>query len=717
MSSMLKKPGAGAFKPKAPIARRRPAANLATQPAGPTQGTQEQPKTTSAPEPSPSPPQTVTTSSSTAESSSEKPHPPATVVDANNAIKDVSSIRGSEETSNTPQARRVEPVTETPVVTQPEKSTSASSISDNSARPAEDLPESSQNIDQPVTVSLVLETTADPDKNPSTTRAKTSRPTTVTKPRPIAETEPPEPLSTRPTGILPTPPEDPTLTTVVENGEGSLAETTPATVRARKPATQSRKRKSAAAIGESETETGIETDGPPKKKRAPRKKKITAEGAEHTENLGPKKKPQRKRKTPTHSEANSEQAGEGDEEDDGSDIEGSQQGTVARQRRRRRRSLTPENAEQLTIDPATWTMAQLTKDPRRGKRWDKYKDVETAERERKRELQKQRMIKMGLLQEGEELPAGDSSESGTPAPELTPPTREPTPPPAPAGGGMVMRVDANGNIIIDESSLQHDRHKEADRVRGHLQVKEETEFSKRMTQQTYMRRQPQANFWTSEDTEKFYHGLRMFGTDFNMISKMFGGGKSRRQVKLKFNREERAHPVAVNKCLIGEKVVAMDLEEIDGADGLEDSKSINEELARLREEREAEARRLEEEVANEARRKREELFGKKKGGGDKNHNQHEAEADKNDDGLEVVEEIDERALARERIRERQQQQQQQQQHPGAKYGVGTDPDVIDETDLPTSFGGGSSSSRGRGARGGRGGRRGNKAVFASGFGI
>lgn len=380
----------------------------------------------------------------------------------------------------------------------------------------------------------------------------------------------------------------------------------------------------------------------------------------------------------------------------------------------------------MTIDPETYTIAQLTKDLKMGKRWDRYKDVETAERNRKREAQKQRLIRLGLLQEGEELPADDGSEAGTPAPESAPPAKAPTPPPpAPAAGtGISMRIDANGNIIIDESSLQHDRHREADAQRGTLLVQEENEFSKRVTQRTYMRRQPKGNAWNAEDTEKFYHGLRMFGTDFNMISKLFGGARDRRQVKLKFNREERAHPAAVNKCIIGEKVVPMDLEDIDGAAGLEDSQAINDELARLREEREAEARRAEEEVQAEARKKRDELFGKKKG---KNHHlQGQQDGGGGDDGGGGEGETTADPTAangdggRARQRSERSQPQQQQQHPGAKYGVGTDPDVIDETDLPTaSSSHATGKGGGRGSRGGRGGggrRGGGKAIFASGFG-
>ncbi|PSR94280.1 hypothetical protein BD289DRAFT_363786 [Coniella lustricola] len=344
---------------------------------------------------------------------------------------------------------------------------------------------------------------------------------------------------------------------------------------------------------------------------------------------------------------------------------------------------------------------------------------------------RQRLIRQGLLQEGEPLPSDANSEAGagdgSPAPRLpTPAAAAPTPrPPSPApafadmmmgGNGISIRV-VDGQIVTNEDSMQYDRHAEADRLRGDIEVREENDFSKRVTQLTYMTRKTSKTSWPDEDTAKFYHGLRMFGTDFNTIAKMFGGARDRRQIKLKFNREERMNPDAVNRCLIGEKAIAMDLEAVGGSDGLEESKVIQDELARLREEREAETKRLEDEITAEAKRKRDELLGKRKGdtvGGKDNkgrhtHNHHDLDAA---DMADIVNGAFAEA-SRNKIGA-----EQQDANPGAKYGVGTDPDVIDETDLAGASGwsGGRGAARGRGARGGR--RGGGKAsVFASGFGL
>lgn len=446
-----------------------------------------------------------------------------------------------------------------------------------------------------------------------------------------------------------------------------------------------------------------EAAGPPTKKRAPRKKKATANGeesatqasgAENGEAAAPKKRAPRKKKTAAP--AGSDEGGEGASEANPAETEGEE--TERTKKARRKRSVTPEDAEQQKVDHEQMVMSELTRDLRIGAKFSKYDEL--RDRIRKKRA-RQRLIKLGKLQPGEEMPEENASESGTPAPDAA--TKPAPAPPRPVAqenlADSVPQLEiVDGHIRINEASMQYDRHAAADQARGVVFEQEEDDFTTPVTQRTYMRRQPQGNFWTDEETIKFYHGLRMFGTDFNMISKMFGGAKNRRQVKLKFNREERAHPVAVNRCIIGEKDVPMDLEAVDGADALEDSQAINDELARLKEEQEAETRRQEEEEAATNRRKKDELFGRRKGdkvpprGGDNNNNNHAPNGGDDPFGGAANNPAGGADI-----------------HAGAQYGVGTDPDVIDETDLPSA-----ATARGKG----RGGGRARKApqTFAGGIG-
>lgn len=114
--------------------------------------------------------------------------------------------------------------------------------------------------------------------------------------------------------------------------------------------------------------------------------------------------------------------------------------------------------------------------------------------------------------------------------------------------GPVMRI-VNGEIVLDAASLQVDRHADADRNAGELEDVVENPLTRRINQSSYGKR-TKAESWDEETTDLFYRGLRMFGTDFMMISKLFPN-RSRHQIKLKFNNEERRRPEKIRRTLLG----------------------------------------------------------------------------------------------------------------------------------------------------------------------
>lgn len=711
MSSMLKKPGAGAFKPKAPIARRRPAPNPAVQNAAaaaalpPT--TETQPTATSAQEHTPdSSRDTTTPTSNTAESRPEQPIQPTEAAEptAANAKKDAPVPRPS------PGSKPTQPVARSENSTEPPTTVQAPSIQ------KDQLVGTPQSEPEPATSSTAPDDTF--KSKPTGPSKGASQSTIVTKPKPIAETTTPTPSSTR---AAPVSASVDDVVPSVENGEGSSASTATKTGRStktRKPAArQPRKRKAAATTDEGDA--GIETVGPPKKKRAPRKKQAATDSAageaqtDAGESVGPKRKSQRKRKAAEYAEGNAEEHAEHQEDqgvdgENGSPVSEDETATRKPKAKRRKRSATPENAEEIRVDPENMTLGELTKNMKSGRKWEAAELIQAAEHKRKQEYRRKLLIKKGLLNPDEDLPSDDVSGVGTPDRDSSTPAPAPAAsPPAPApmeeimpGGDQMIMID--GVLVLDESTTQYDRHAEADKERGHLVEQEENEWSKRTNQATFMKKKTTGNQWTALETEDFYEALRMLGTDFEMIAKKLGGGKTRRHVKLKFNREERANPAAINACLIGEKTTKLVIDAFQGAEDLEESEAIEKELAEAREEREAEARKEDEELADEARRKKEELLGSKKKG--KSHAQI-------DEAEEEEVETDGRPAPRERSRPKD-----PATLPGAKYGVGTDPDVIDETDLPPASARGGRGGRGRGR--GRGGRRGGKALpfNASGFG-
>lgn len=261
-------------------------------------------------------------------------------------------------------------------------------------------------------------------------------------------------------------------------------------------------------------------------------------------------------------------------------------------------------------------MGDLVRDLRIGKKFSRHDEL--LERQRMKKLK----AKMGVAFSAAEGASSSApgSKASTPAPGIGggaaaaggEASSSSAPPPRPLTDGAPQFQIIDGQIVVNQATLQFDRYAAAAREAGELEEEVEDDFTHHTTSNTYMRKVQKPNHWTEVETETFYRGLRMFGTDFALLCKMFPG-KNRRHVKLKFNREERAHPAKVNAALVGEKTVGIDLDEYKSHTGLE-YKSVDEieaEQARVEEEFEAEQRRAEEEAAEEARKRQEELFGKK----------------------------------------------------------------------------------------------------------
>lgn len=287
---------------------------------------------------------------------------------------------------------------------------------------------------------------------------------------------------------------------------------------------------------------------------------------------------------------------------------------------RRGRSATPEDSEAQVVDLQKLKMSDLTKDLHIGKKFSRHDELRDRER---RARAKSKSAK--------EESATDSR-SGTPIQKNGSVDRDPPPPaapgPAPSSGPQFRIVD--GQIVVDQSSLVMDRHARAAAAQAGqtMETIEENDFTRLITSSSYMNtsklRGP--NVWTEHDTELFYRGLSMLGTDFEMIAQMIPG-KQRRHVKLKFNREERHNPQRINSALIGEKTIKIDMDEYQAATGaeFESVEVIEAEQRKIEETYEAERQRVADEQAEIMRKKREELFAdedaaavkKKKRGGKK----------------------------------------------------------------------------------------------------
>ena len=263
-------------------------------------------------------------------------------------------------------------------------------------------------------------------------------------------------------------------------------------------------------------------------------------------------------------------------------------------RRRKAREPTPEEAENEVIVPAEVKMADLCRDTRKGKKSNRERQLAEREREKAKGTQEDgetRQSRRPAPQEGDDVePPEQSAEDVTPTPRRR----------GRAAPGLRW---VNGTMVIDDQTLQVDRHADAIENGDPMEDVEENELTRRITSQTWLKREKK-ELWGEILTDRFYLGLRMFGTDFMTISKMFPG-RTRRQIKLKFNREERADSERIKEAVMGPKE-PMDLSELiaNGDIEYEDPAEFQRQLEREAQEHAEAIRRQEDHVQEMLRQKR-----------------------------------------------------------------------------------------------------------------
>ena len=262
-------------------------------------------------------------------------------------------------------------------------------------------------------------------------------------------------------------------------------------------------------------------------------------------------------------------------------------------KKRRRRTPTPSDAEDEVIDPTTMKISALCDDLRIGKKFSKHDEL------RQRQAKKRQMA--ALAKKNPELASMVGGHEGIAQPEREQ-TNEATPQPV-NNPGLQMRM-VNGQIVLEESSMRIDRQRNAAAEGIILEEVEEDDFTRLTTAGTYQKKERNVR-WTTNEDEIFYKGLRQFGTDFEMISKMFPY-RTRRQIKLRFTSEERRNGLKIKNALMGVKE-EIDMEEYVKMTGLkyEEVEDIEEERRKIDEEHKAMEEKEEAELAEQDRRKKE----------------------------------------------------------------------------------------------------------------
>lgn len=260
-------------------------------------------------------------------------------------------------------------------------------------------------------------------------------------------------------------------------------------------------------------------------------------------------------------------------------------------RGRRQREPTPEGAEDVRIVASEVKMSDLCRNVRTGKKSTRELELEKLEEETIRKKKQQQLNE--LIGDG----TPETPESADQRLERL--AREKGQREEDVSRAVPNTIIVDGQIQIDESTLQIDRHANAavERDAEQLEGVDESELTRRVTQFTWGKRD-QSGSWDEESTDKFYEGLRMFGTDFQMISKMLPG-RTRHSVKLKFRKEERVDEPRIRRALLGDRI-PVDMEEYSRvsntvyADPRELEQELEDEKERMKQEQERAKEALEE---------------------------------------------------------------------------------------------------------------------------
>ncbi|KAF8852465.1 hypothetical protein BDZ45DRAFT_544078, partial [Acephala macrosclerotiorum] len=258
-------------------------------------------------------------------------------------------------------------------------------------------------------------------------------------------------------------------------------------------------------------------------------------------------------------------------------------------KKRKARDETPSDGEDAEIDPTTMTLTELCKDLKIGKKFYMHDDIKLREMKKKQENPGPSGTNAGTVPIETPHPPAQKEASAVPSASKRP-------------QGPQMKV-VDGVIVVDEQSLQMDRQAEGEAERADFEEIEENEFTRVVTSSSFMKKE-KSNRWDAAATDMFYKLVGQYGTDFNTISKMFPH-RSRRQIKLKFNTEERNNPDRITRYMTNPKK-AIEMEQFEKLSGLklQSKEDIEAEMAAFdREQQEAFDKVAEEKVAADRARK------------------------------------------------------------------------------------------------------------------
>ena len=159
--------------------------------------------------------------------------------------------------------------------------------------------------------------------------------------------------------------------------------------------------------------------------------------------------------------------------------------------------------------------------------------------------------------------------SETPTPSDTP-RETPAPDVEPQFGENRFAVQTrivDGKIVLDEQSLfaNYRDDEQQEREQRNWEVIDERESDQFINSAT-RGKQRRTQRWTGEETERFFHAISQWGTDFEMITRLFPR-RTRREIKAKWTRESRQNPQRLDDAF--QRRTAVDLNAYGQAAGVD----------------------------------------------------------------------------------------------------------------------------------------------------
>ncbi|QSL65160.1 hypothetical protein MERGE_002465 [Pneumocystis wakefieldiae] len=234
-----------------------------------------------------------------------------------------------------------------------------------------------------------------------------------------------------------------------------------------------------------------------------------------------------------------------------------EQGVRECKKGKKKRPVSPVNSEEITIEPNRIKISDLCKDIRIGRKSVKFNEIRKMEAAKKRmrssSMSESKNVSMDKGLQKACLGGRDLGLSILRNENMNVTRTN-------VKGAPQVRV-VNGKIVIDETSLQVDRRERDVNPDAEMELVEENDLSRKVNSASWGKRE-KSDRWSLEETQRFYNALSQWGTDFGVICRMFPN-RSQRQIKNKFNSEERKYPERINCALKSREPIVRNLLGVD----------------------------------------------------------------------------------------------------------------------------------------------------------